>query len=463
MEAPRIVLLVSIDTLRPDHLGLYGYERFTSPVLDGIGREGVVFDDVSSPASWTLPSHVTMLTGLYPKSHGVIDSTTILSEGIPTLASLLAEEGYTTAAVVNVEWLRKENYYVTRDFQKYLWAPSKLDQRSASTWVTDQALQWIDEADGERLFVFMHYYDLHSDYKAEEAYEKLFVTPYDGIADGSGWQLLQMRVEDEYIEFCAKYYEKERCHFTDEMNFDDKVVKPVFGEADTEHTIQLYDAQIRQLDAELGRFLAALRQRGVLDDTLLVVTSDHGEEFGEHGRWEHFITTYEESIRVPLILRGPGLPAGVRVEAPVSLVDVVPTILALAGAEAPGEVDGSSLRPLWSGGSDAAFRERLLFGEASGSMSWNLKNPGIFPVYRSVRQGRFKLVYESKSDRYQLFDLEADPGEQDDLSESEPERFAALKAVMDERYPDGTESAGGEAPELSPEDLERLRALGYVP
>ncbi len=463
VERPRLVLLISIDTLRADHLGFYGYQRFTSPVLDGIAAEGTVFDDASATASWTLPSHASMLTGLFPLSDGVLSFRTRLPDEIPTIASILGKAGWETAAVVNVEWLKRENYGLTRDFEKYAWAESSLSRRSSNTWVTDQMLQWVDEIGDRPLFIFAHYYDLHTDYVAADAYEKLFLTPYDGIVDGTGWQLRQATLPEAYIESCQQNYDPERCTFGDTFKIDDSVEKLHLGPADVRRLKELYDAQIRQLDTELGRLFARLRERGLLDRTLLVVTADHGEEFAEHGSFEHSITAYQECVRVPLLLRGPGVPAGLRVSAPVSSVDIVPTILARTGVDAPASLEGRDLSPLLRGADDEPFRKRLLYVEAAGGISSDYMSGGEFyPVYRSVRRGRYKLVLEARSGSSVLYDLATDPGEHTDVSASHPQVAAELREVAQKRY--SVERARPEAPvQIDAEDAARLRALGYAP
>lgn len=464
VERPRLILLLSIDSLRPDHLGFYGYERFTSPVLDAIAREGTVFEDASATAPWTLPSHASMLTGLYPLNHRVTSSKTRLPDSVPTIAGMVRSAGYDTAAVVNVEWLKQENFAVTRDFEKYLWVSTTLDRKAPNTWVTDQAIEWIEGLGERNLFLFVHYYDLHSDYTAEPAYEKLFVDDYDGKADGTGWQLKQAVLEEDYIEFCHESFDPDQCMFGSLYVIDENVHKIRFDDRDVAHLKNLYDAQIRQLDTELSRLFTTLRKRGLLDQTLLVVTSDHGEEFMEHGRVEHFIPTYQQTLHVPLVLRGPGVPAGVRVETPVSTVDIVPTLLELAGLTPPASLDGRSLSALWSGGDPAPFEERYLYGEAAGGITYNFFANGFFPVFRSVRQGRHKLVYESKNETHALYDLEADPAESIDISEREPEIAARLIGVMTERFRDfRPEPEEANTVEIDPKDAEMLRALGYVP
>jgi arylsulfatase A-like enzyme len=195
--APRIILLISLDTLRADHLSLYGYERSTSPVLDLLAAEGVVFEDASATAPWTLPSHASILTGLTPFNHRVWTPAARLPDHIPTLASLLGEAGYETAAVVNSTWLHKQTYQLTRDFESYLGVQEVLDRREPSTWVTDRALEWLGGLGDRRLFLFVHYYDLHSDYASQPSYERQFLTPYAGEVDGKESQVLAERLQPE--------------------------------------------------------------------------------------------------------------------------------------------------------------------------------------------------------------------------------------------------------------------------
>ena len=472
---PRVVLLLSLDTLRADHLGFYGYEKFTSPVLDMIAAEGVVFEDASATSPWTLPSHASMLTGLYPKQHGVRTMATALPEDVPTLAALLAESGFETAAVINSTWLQKESFRITRDFDKYLFVADVAERRSPSTWVTDQAIEWLGEVRDDRLFLFVHYYDVHTDYASEAAYEALFTTPYDGVVDGSGWQLTLANLEDEHLELCKNDFDAIKCTFGvlgGPWVVDSSVERIQFDAADIRRLKELYDAGIRQLDTEVSRLFSWMRREGILDETLLVITSDHGEEFMDHGRVDHFLPVWQELVRVPLLFRGPGVAAGVRVRAPVSLVDLAPTILALAGAETASEMAGLDLSPLLqdvsqgSSGSEAVVRalsDRYLYAEAAGGLTYDLSMRGVFPVHRSVRKGAHKLVWESKQETYSLYDLAADPAESVDVRAQKPQIAEELMAEMQRRYTDETiEPAPENRVDLSDEDIERLRALGYM-
>ncbi len=461
---PQLVILISIDTLRPDHLGFYGHERFTSPVLDTLALEGVVFDDASSTASWTLPAHASMLTGLFPLSHRVVSVRTRLPNEVPTLASMLADAGWDTAAAVSVAWLKKESYAVTRDFDKYLWTPGTLGRQSVNSWVTDQVIDWIDGLGEAPLFVFAHYYDLHSDYLSHPSFEKLFLTPYEGPVDGTGWQLKQIMLPDAYVESCKENFDPKRCSFSAEFVVGEATVKVKLGPDDVRRLEELYDAQIRQLDTDLARLFSALRGRGLMDKTLLIITSDHGEEFMEHRGVEHFSTAYQETIRIPLLMRGPGIPQGLRVSAPVSIVDIVPTALAAVGVEAPKGLEGLDLAPLWSAGETRLYRDRHLFTEAAGGISKNYRAGEYHPIYRSVRQGRHKLIVESKKSAHALYDLTTDPFEQEDISAQEPEITARLLAVAEARFSALERALGGKnRVDLDPEDAARLRALGYAP
>ena len=463
---PRLIMIVSIDTLRADHLGLYGYGRLTSPTLDLFASEGSVFTDASSTSPWTLPAHASMLTGRNPMSHGVMRFDSALPSEIDSLAGLLKKQGYQTAAVVNSTWLKKEPYRLTRDFDQYLFVDDTMDRRAPNTWITEQAMTWIRERDEKPLFLFVHYYDVHADYASLPEYEKLFVTEYDGEVDGTAWQLATASFEDDFLEMCHKEYDPTKCRIGSlekYMAVDRSVQKLILDEADLEYLEQLYDSGIRQLDTELGRLFSAIESEGLGDESLTVIVSDHGEEFMEHGRVDHFLTVYQEILRVPLIFRGRGIPAGRRIDTPVSVIDIAPTILSAAGILPSKGIEGLDLMSLMKGDDPAGFGERFLYGEAAGGLSYELMMNNIYPVYRSVRRGPHKLIYDSKLEEAWLYDLSQDPYEQNDIRAENPEIAQALLEEMRSRY---SEFAPAPAPEnqidLESEELERLRALGYI-
>jgi arylsulfatase A-like enzyme len=296
-----------------------------------------------------------------------------------------------------------------------------VERREPSREIVDQAIEWIRAAGDRRFFLFLHTYDVHSDYRSRPEYEREFVRPYDGAADGSTAQLIGQRAG-----------------------------KVVLERGDMGHLVDLYDAGIRQMDDEIGRLLTAL---GDARDTLVLLTSDHGEEFLEHGGVLHGRTQYEEVVRVPLIVRGPGVPRGVRVATTASLVDVMPTILAAAAAPPVAGVDGADLAPTWAGGG-AALGERHLSCEADH----NNVEPDMT---RAVRHRKDKLHWNRVTGALQLFDLGADPGELVDTAARRPEAVAALRVELD-RFRAARGAGGGDSVTLTPEQVERLKSLGYL-
>jgi arylsulfatase A-like enzyme len=419
---PRRLVLISLDTLRADHLGLYGYPRETSPSLDRMARAGVIFDRAFAPAPSTLPSHGSLLSGLYPSRHGLTADAHVLPTDVPTLASLLSDADFETAAVVNSIYL-SERHGLQRGFGHFVYVRETTDRREPSREITDAGVAWLSQHRDARAFLFLHYYDVHSDYASLPAVEARFVHPYRGPADGSTGQLLDVRAGRLRL-----------------------------GPADVVHLIDLYDAGIRQVDDELARLFALLEGAGLLEGTLLVVTSDHGEEFLEHGGVLHGRTQFDEVLHVPLWMRGPGIPAGLRVERAVSLVDVTPTLLALLGVPAPEDLDGRPL-PAVVPGAPAPPDPRALFGEADHGRPWPAET-------RSVRLGRFKLHRNRRTGEGALYDLEADPGERRDVSADHPDVVLALEQELG-RFRERARPAEA-APRPTPEERDLLRGLGYV-
>jgi arylsulfatase A-like enzyme len=425
----RNVLLISIDTLRADHLGCYGYERPTSPTLDAVASAGVLFERASSTSPWTLPAHASMLTGLYPSRNGVRDCVNQLPEDVPTLATRLAARGMRTLGIVNS--LNVSPRYGFRqgfEFFGYMseWDdPESPDARMIDRGedITSQAIRWLAQrTEGEPFFLFLHYYDVHGDYAPKEEYRRAFVRPYDGPITGESSQLNEFRAGERTID-----------------------------EAGREHLIDLYDAGIRQLDAVLARLFGYLETSGLDRDTLVVITSDHGEEFLEHGSVLHGRTHFEELISIPLLLRGPGVPQGLRIPNPVSLVDVVPTILSLLGLPAPDGLDGIDLTRTWA--APDTIPDRLVFSEADHTDTDH-------DVHRMARDERYKLHLDTRTDEATLYDLHADPDETHDIAPTAPTQtdrlLTRLRAFMAQER---------EAIDLglpSDEELDKLRKLGYV-
>jgi len=422
---PPNVLLISVDTLRPDMLGAYGDPRPISPSMDLLARDGVLFENARSPAPWTLPAHVSLLTGLQPGRHGVKSHDHALSPEIPTLVQTLARHGYFTAGVVNSHNLT-DRYGLHRGYRSYDYV-IEVENRVEPSQVEAQALERIERGLPEPFFLFLHFYDTHSDYRSLPQHERQFAEAYGGDFDGSTHQLRLVR--EGKLDILAR---------------------------DARHLKNLYAAGIRQMDDGIGRVLSALDGAGHRDDTLVLLTSDHGEEFLEHGGVLHGRTQYEEVLRIPLILRGPGVPSGARVAEPVSLVDVVPTLLGLLGLPLPEALDGIDLRTLWSERGSPALRERALVGEADHEND-------VLDSTRSVRRGNLKLIYDVEHDRSRLFDLASDPGEERDIAAKRPEQVRELRAVLDAYSKKARPVAPPlRLPALGEAESDRLRALGYL-
>ena len=418
-ETARHLLLISIDTLRPDVLGSYGYPRETSPALDRIAAEGTRFENAFSTAPWTLPAHASLLTGLYPRRHAAIGERSGIAEGIETLASWLLARGFRTAAIVNSFYV-SPRYGFGRGFQEFRYVPET--NARAGDGIFARAAAWLAAAPGGRFFLFVHDYQVHSDYRSLPAFEQAFTRAYAGPFTGATDQLLAVR--ERRLELTPR---------------------------DVEHLRDLYAAGVRQLDAEIAQLRAALERAGLWEQTLVVVTSDHGEEFLEHGGVLHGRTQYDEVLRIPLILRGPGVPAGEVIARPASIVDVLPTVLALLGEPLPAGIDGTDLFAP-AGAADAAS-ERILFGEADH----NNRRPD---VTRSAREARFKLVLDRLSGEHALYDLAADPQERTDVKAANPDATRRLLAEI-ERF-EAARRTGPALPAASPEERRQLQALGYV-
>ncbi|HEY2387158.1 MAG TPA: sulfatase [Candidatus Binatia bacterium] len=418
----RRVVLVSIDTLRPDHLGAYGAPRATSPTLDALAAEGTRFTTCVAPAPWTPPSHVSMLTGLYPSRTGVRGVRDELRPGVHTLAAMLRARGFLTAAVIASD-LVLPCARCREDFESVTEIPWRGDGSPSSPVIVDSGVEvtraaerWLaTRAPADRFLLFVHYYDVHSDYRPRPEMARRFGADPGNLEPGDNRWLIDNR--------------------------EHGAVSP----AALTQMQRLYDGEIRQLDDVLRGLFAYLRARGLWEGTLVVVTADHGEEFLEHGGLLHGRTLYEELVRVPLILRGPGVPRGRVVRHVASLVDVVPTILAAVGVPPPDALDGRSLLPLVAG-DDVRWADRA----ASEADQTRRK--------RMVRVGPLKLIRDEAGGD-ELYDLRDDPGERRNLAAERPREVAELAAAMASMLAGAAPAA---PPTLDDDTRARLRALGYL-
>jgi arylsulfatase A-like enzyme len=434
-ERPPNILLISIDSLRADHLGSYGYERDTSPVLDRLAREGVRFDTVVSSTSWTLPAHVTLFTALPPEAHGVLYDPMALRSDALCLAEVLQDAGYATAGFVGGPFLRSL-YGLAQGFERYddttVVRPLLESHRGATSpsllaLTTDWLDGWSARGRTRPFFVFLHLWDVHYDYTPPPPYDTMFDPDYDGHISPAD-------------------YERGR-H-----------IHPAMAARDLEHIVALYDGEIRYTDHQLGLLLDYLREQGLHDQTLIVVTADHGDEFCEHGETGHRKNLYDTTSLVPLLIRYPArVPAGRVVERLVRLMDVAPTILSLAGVAAPESFGGVSphaewaardLSPLLAGEADL-LGERVAFSDLHGSQT-------------SLRTQRMKLWVDDATARIELYDLRADPRETWNLYDRTGRGAGLYQQLVEWRRFWRSRQNLARRIELSADQLERLRALGYI-
>lgn len=454
-ERPNIVLIV-VDTLRADHLGAYGYERNTSPHFDAFADSGVLFEQARSQAACTFPSVNSLLTSRYPARFlGQPEGRMGIPDGIPTLAGLLSDRGYFTLAFSASPIVREKPSNLNphggfgAGFDEFVEGGVWADARSLNHLFA----QRIDELP-RPFFVYLHYIDPHGHYQPPEDHRYRFAN----------------RDADVLAAFPPEVRAGDPNPIAKRMEAGEESGLTAAG---LEHLVDLYDDEIAFFDEQLAALLGLFRNRDLEGETVFVLTADHGEAFLEHGMLKHCRPPYDELVKVPLVVKLPGTPAsdrprkrnrrgaGRRVEVPVGLLDVAPTLLDILGpAEAGSEeaaaragFEGRSLLPLLTGGEGEALPSSFVPSPAfMGQSTW-----------RGVTDGRLKLLFEMADRRFELFDLTADPGETRDLRGERPDDFRRLRRDLFE-WVKRVEGRVGSAQSLEDarEAERRLRALGYL-
>jgi len=437
-ESPSIVL-VMIDTLRADRLGCYGFDGETSPFISGLAKEGVLFTSVLAASPWTGPSVSAVLTGKYPDEIGIHDLKDPLPISATTLAQSLKKKGYTTAAVISNAIAgpdfghnRGYDYFY---FERYKDKKGNTPPRPVFTAdrVTDKALEWLNDSiqvSGRRsarkrdqpFFLYVHYTDPHEPYIPPLFWKERYMKEEYGVG------------EDLLLEAAFT-----RIPLTPDQ------LKGVSAH---------YEAEIAFTDHEVGRLIESLPP-----DTLVVLTSDHGEEFFEHRRFLHGQSLFQELLHVPLIFRGPGIPADVIVSDPVSHVDITPTLLDLAGLAEAGKGPGRNL----SGQSLSRY-----FEKKPRDRERDEPRP-LFAVLETqkkhciaVKRGPWKLLFYPRVKKLRLFNLDTDPGEKQDLSRENRKIVSSLIRFLQEREQSTIPTPPPESSDLEKQREEELRAIGYV-
>jgi arylsulfatase A-like enzyme/Tfp pilus assembly protein PilF len=398
------VVLITIDTLRADHLGSYGATEAETPNLDRLAAEGVRFANAASTVPFTLPAHSSLMTGTYPPYHGVRENVGYtLDARLPTLAGSLAAAGWATGGFVSA-FVLDGRWGIGRGFDTYFddFEPPESGSTNLASVQRDgaetvaAAVRWLDEGRQEPFFLWLHLFEPHDPYLPPEPYR-------------------------------------------------------------SRHPGRPYDGEVAYADALVGRLRQALVERGLFDRLLLVVTGDHGEGLGQHGEGFHGFFVYDSTIHVPLIVRAPSAArGGTVVDAAVSHVDLLPTILEAAGVEPPAHAQGRSLLPLMLGEENDEDGQRAVYSESM----YPLLHYGWAPL-RSLRVGHHKLI---AAPRPELFDLAADPQETTDIVRRERRLQGELSSELEamvERIGSGGQGQGAPA-ELDDETLQQLQALGYL-
>lgn len=427
-----------MDTFRRDALGILA-ERDPSitPNLDSVAADSVLFTRAFVQIPFTLPSHMSMITGVYPEVHGVTTKNDTLHGSISTLAELLRAHRYSTFAFVTSHWL-KEGFGFGRGFDHYHHLTETTPAHRVNAMVR-KLLESRRSGDSPGFF-FLHYYDPHSDWTSEG--NKL---PYS-----SPPQYRRGLLDDESA-FCD---EKDQCS-SDFLRAANETRRSMSKE-EIENLVSLYRAGIRAFDEDMGELFSFLREQGIYDRSMIIITSDHGEEFREHGLFIHS-QTYDETIAVPLLVKLPDNEHSGRVidEALTASIDVLPTICRFLGISPPPYVQGENLLPLVEG--KALDREFVLSQSHDGRTRF------------ALRGTRHKLIFDYESEEAELYDLIADPGERVNLAQRAPELLAELRDALTKRIEDNrllraavASDDDGETSVLSDTEVERLRSLGYL-
>ena len=442
------IILISIDDLRADHLGCYGYQRNTSPTIDSFAKEGILFKNCFIPEPWTLSSHLSMLTSLYPITHGT-DMTHSMHPAIVTLAEVLSNEGYCAMGFVSGGAWTQIHYGFGQGFDHYSAGGPERNGEQQNTLIR----KYLEKYQEKDLFLFLHYFDVHSDYNklpydAPPPYTNLFSTNYDGGFKGGDGDI-----------FASKY-----------LGYINKK-QITLKEDDLHHIISLYDNGIAYVDKCMDDLFTMLKDMDLFENALIIITADHGEEFQEHGFLSHGSNPYyyEESVHVPLIIKLPNAENSVRggnkgkvISSLAESIDIMPTIVDLLHIKGP-RMQGQSLLGLIDGTEKG---KEYVFGLTLSGRHF-------------IRTERWKMLNDSglKEGRFKLFNLENDPMErvnligkglevEDRLKRKLKEEIEVSlqlrKELLNKKYIVSDAKRDHKDVFLTQEEQEKLKALGYL-
>lgn len=440
-DGPPNIVILALDTWRADHMGAYGNDWVLTPVLDCFAGEAIVFEDCGSTSTWTLPAFASMFTGLLPSEHRTIGGkrSVVPSRMVP-LAERLQAHGYATAAIVAVDYLDKP-FGLERGFAQH---------RSFADWPVNGRLRKYErlvarafkEPPEDPWMLLLHYFDAHDPYEPPDQFDRMY---YEGDPAAEP--------EDPAHRIDVIYSDRNRIQSEPQVRY-----RWLEGIRDLRYPVQQYAGGISYVDHHLGAALDSMRATGAMDESIVIVVADHGEHLTEHDVYFTHRLPYSECLQVPLMIRLPrAREGGRRIQDPVSLVDLMPTLMDLIGLPIEDEVTGLSLVPLLRG---EELPDRLLFAEYGAAPdNWA----------KSVWDERWRYTEIDVDGRFtaELFDRIDDPREERDVSADHPDLVEFYSAALDLRF--GTERrlvqdpAATPAPlDLDPAIADRLRALGYV-
>ena len=416
------IILISIDALRADHLSCYGYHRNTSPNIDRLASQGILFKNAFSQATWTLPSHTSIFLSQYVWRHKVDTNKKKLGNSPPTLAEILRDRNYTTGAFVGGGLLSAE-YGVNQGFEIYHdQMASYMEWHDQIASYMDKLLSWLESARNRKFFLFIHTYDVHAPYNPPPPYFDLYTK---GYSEGK-----HLRTSKGILPL---------------LNLDASKLTP----EEINYIMAVYDGGINYVDDQLGKIFEKLDQLDIDDNTIIILTADHGEAFKEHGKFEHAHKPYIELIHVPLIIKGPGIPINRIYENSVQHIDILPTILEILNIPQRKEMQGRSLLPLM---------HNCKIEKDFKTYSWS-----YLYLSMSLRTKEWTYIMnQNESD--ELFDRINDPKEQNNIIEKKPliaqrlkEKLEDFIALTSEGKPRVAEKA-----HIDEELKEQLKSLGYL-
>ncbi|MCW5977654.1 MAG: sulfatase [Bryobacteraceae bacterium] len=485
VEPPQGVILIMCDTLRKDHLPMYGYPRDTSPNLARMASRGAVFLDNVSPATWTKVAAPSLMTSVYPVSHGVHDFTDRLSAAADTLAEQYRQAGYATVAYSSVLFTGKFTN-LQQGFEELHESTSvhdpKYSAKTARAYV-DRATNWIERHRDTPFFMFLHVLDPHDPFEPRPPYDGLWADRSKKEEHAKNLEKIRKVIENPLLQAFGMPTRAE---------IEKAGVDPV---AYVNHDKNWYDGSIRSMDSEIGRLVERLRGLGIEEKVQVALVADHGEEFIEHGRTFHGQSVYGELAGVPLMFYRPGvIPEGVQIKETVSSIDVMPTLLDLSGLPLPKRAQGQSLLPLLAAARDAGKRGANVsllragdddgaVAEAAQRLGWKpapavtekakSANAGGPPPHDTesygIVSGGWKLIHNvhrrDGTPEFELYHHAIDPLNQKNVAGEHPDRVRQLQAELADwrkKVEEGKLPKGDAAEGLSPKELERLKSLGYV-